>query len=452
MVPSELRYYERLVGPIPKAATLSDYVKGELGSFQQFMIKRGDAGLRRLAFGCLSASVLPFNAMASMPLVDVEKLLGAFDPFSLLFGFEVCVEKYRNGDRHALAMGRRFLERLFKDASWFKQRCEIFSASVIISSTRLRALVNRNDASLYWHRLASFAQAGVLTNALSNVTNTTGFLKWSLEAFSGTYTWQAVPDVREEPRWDSEWVSPDSIKAELVGRCFNAIGRLGKRKGPASWQAIFSLAWDQVELKLSTIFPGPLDGFTPTSWAVRREEDIKLVDALLKQRDSFKEAPGLAMIAYSGGVDASHIDELMRMLEGSNEELSALKSAHRVLKCCAYVAATTRSAPLANAVVTRCLRLVTTDSQTGQVLSLMLFAMRACAAHEDLTVYYRQIEKVATRFAYSAPKGAALDMRVVMEALCERDPRMLAVLGRAMRLLIGSSLANDGEEETGRSD
>ena len=440
MVPSEPRYYERLVGPIPKGVTLSDYVKGELGLFQQFMIKKGDVGLRRLAFGCLSASVSPLSAMANIPLVDVEKLLDALDPFSLLFGFEVCVERYRGGDRRALTVGRKFLERLFKDEKWLEQRCEVFSACAIISSTRLRGLANRSTAPLYWHRLASFAHAGVLTNALSNITDTAGFLKWAIEGFSGTYTWHAVADVREEPRWDSEWISPDSIKAELVGRCLNAIGRLGKRQGPASWQAIFNLAWDQIEPKLTTIFPGPLDGFIPTAWTVRREEDIKLVDGLLKQRGSFKEAPGLAMIVYSGGVDASHIDQLMRMLEGSNEELSVLKSAYQVLKCCAYVAATTRSAPLADAVVTRSLRLVTTDTQPGQVLPLMLYAMRACAAHNDLSAYYREIGKVGARFAYAAPKHAALDLRMVMEALCERDPRMMAALGRAMQILNGSSL------------
>jgi hypothetical protein len=65
-----------------------------------------------LAFGCLAASVLPLSAMANLALDDIEKLLGAFDPFSMLFGFEACVEKYRNGDRRALVLGRRFLERL----------------------------------------------------------------------------------------------------------------------------------------------------------------------------------------------------------------------------------------------------------------------------------------------------------------------------------------------------
>jgi hypothetical protein len=412
------------------------------------MFKRGNTGVRRIAFGNLSASVLQFGSMASLPFEAVEQLAQSHDPFSLLFGFEACVERYRTGDRRALALGRRHLERIFKDDSWLNQRCEVFSACAIISSSRLRTLAEQNGASLYWFRLAAFAHAGVLTNALANIRDTKGFLKWALEHFSGVYTWHAVVDLREEPRWDSEWASPEAIKAELVGRCINAMGRLGKKRA-AAWQAIISSAWDRVDPKLSALFPGPLDGFTPTSWVVRREEDMKQVEALLKQRASFKETPGLALIAYSGGIDASHIDELMRLLEGSNEELSVLSSAHRILKCCCYVAATTRSVPLADAVVTRCLRLIMPGSQPTQILPLMLFAMRACAAHEDLTAYYRQIDKVATRFAYAAPKGAALDMRAAMEALCERDPRMVAALGRAMQLLVGGSLADGEDREAG---
>jgi hypothetical protein len=230
MVPHGLRYYGRLVGPIPKGGTLSNYVKTELNSFQKHMFKKGNTGVRRIAFGNLSASVLPFGSMARLPFDAVGQLAQSHDPVSLLFGFEARVERYRTGDRRALALGRRLLERLFKDDSWLNKRCEVFSACAIISSSRLRTLAEQNGASLYWFRLAAFAHTGVLTNALANIRDTKGFLKWALEHFSGAYTWHAVVDLREEPRWDSEWTSPEAIKAELVGRCINAMGRLARRE------------------------------------------------------------------------------------------------------------------------------------------------------------------------------------------------------------------------------
>ncbi|SFJ32621.1 HTH domain-containing protein [Bradyrhizobium sp. cf659] len=441
MVPRDRLYFERLVGPIRSSSTLSEHARDQHASFRSFMLGKGDVGLRRLAYGCLSDDVMPLSEMPRISLAQTELLLAAFDPFSLLFGFEICVERYRAGDEAALAMGRRFLERLFKDPSWLGQRCEMFSACAVITSTRLRSLANELNAPLYWFRLAVLAHAGVLTNALSNIKDTTKFLEWAVEAFSGAYTWQAVPDLREEPRWDSEWIGPDSIRAEIVGRCLRALGRFGKRKAPVSWTKPIETALNQIDPKMSAIFPGPLDGFRPASSTQRREADIQTVQELLKKRDSFKQAPGLLIIAYAGGIDISHIDEMMRLLEGSNEELASPQSARLILTCCAYVATTTRSATLADAVITRCLRLVTSNSKSKQILPLMLCAMRACAAHEDLTAYYREIGKVATRFAYATAESEALDVRTVMEALCERDPRMVAALGRAMLLLVGSSLA-----------
>lgn len=441
MVPRDRLYFERLVGPMPSGSTLSDHARGQNASFRSFMLGKGDVGLRRLAYGCLSDDVMPLSEMPRIPLARAELLLGALDPFSLLFGFELCVERYRAGDKAALAMGRRFLERLFKDPSWLQQRCEMFSACAVITSSRLRSLANELSAPLYWFRLAVLAHAGVLTNSLSNIKDTTKFLEWAVEAFSGAYTWHAVPDLREEPRWDSDWIGADSIRATIVGRCLRAFGRFGKRKAPASWTSLVESALNQLDPKLSAIFPGPLDGFRPPSSIQRRDADIQAVQEQLKQRNSFKQAPGLLIIAYAGGIDASHIDEMMRLLEGSNEELASPRSARLILTCCAYVATTTRSATLADAVITRCLRLVTTDSKSTQILPLMLCAMRACAAHEDLAAYYREIGKVAARFAYATSESEALDVRTVMEALCERDPKMVAALGRAMMLLTGSSLA-----------
>lgn len=441
MVPRARRYYERLVGPIPDGASLSDYANGQLISFQRFMLGKGAVGLRRLAFGCLSARVMPLQEMSRISLADAESLLGAFDPFSVLFGFEICVERYRAGDRAALRTGQRFLDRLFKDDSWLIQRCEVFSACALVSSTRLRSLANECGAGLYWFRLAALAHAGVLTEALSTISDTKKFLQWAIDGFSGVYTWQAIPDVREEPRWDSEWIGPASIKAEIVGRCLNALGRFGKRKVPSTWRTHIEAALSRLNPNLSAIFPGPLDGFLSTSGPQRKETDVQQLRNLLKERDSFKQAPGLLIIAYAGGIDASHIDELMRLLEGSNKELATPKSAGQILQCCAYVAATTRSVALADGVITRCLRLVTSDSKSEQILPLMLYAMRACAAHEEFTAYYRDIGKVATRFAYATPESEAYDVRAVMETLCQRDPKMMAALGRAMLLLEGGSLA-----------
>src|ERR1700752_508318 len=151
--------------------------------------------------------------------------------------------------------------------------------------------------------MAALAHAGVLADAV-NISDTKGFLRWAIDGFSGQYTWHAVADIREEPRWDSEWMAPEALKATIIGRCINALGRLGKsKKWPASWIEPVKIALDGGQPTLSAFFPGPLDGFWPASWAQRQKADIETVQRLLAGRSSFEQAPGLLPIAYSGGID-----------------------------------------------------------------------------------------------------------------------------------------------------
>jgi Restriction endonuclease len=59
----------------------------------------------------------------------------------------------------------------------------------------------------------------------------------------------------------------------------------------------------------------------------------------------------------------------------------------------------------------------------------------------DRTAYYREAATIATRFAFSIPLGAALEMRKVLETMKCRDPRLAASFGRAEAVLEASLFA-----------
>ncbi len=61
--------------------------------------------------------------------------------------------------------------------------------------------------------------------------------------------------------------------------------------------------------------------------------------------------------------------------------------------------------------------------------------MKACAAHPNPSRYYREAATVATRFAYAAPLDAALELRIVLEEMKCRDPRLAGSFGRAEAIL-----------------
>lgn len=42
-------------------------------------------------------------------------------------------------------------------------------------------------------------------------------------------------DTHEEPRWEAEWLFPDGLIAELIGRCYQAMILLPKEDQPGEW-------------------------------------------------------------------------------------------------------------------------------------------------------------------------------------------------------------------------
>ena len=299
----------------------------------------------------------------------------------------------------------------------------------------LRPSANARSVALYWYRLAVLAHAGLLADALKSLPKTEGFLKWAIENFGGAYTWQTAVDAREEPRWESDWIDPTALRSELIGRCANALWMLPESQRPKLWRTLISKALDSVTPTWAAFFSGPLDGFLPVGVSPLRKADVKKAKSLLKKRSSFKQAPGLMVIAYGGGIDASLTKEILRLLEGSGQQLSKLSTAHPILRCCAYIAATTKDTQLAGAVINRCLRLVTHETTANSILALMLVAIQACAAHGNSVTYYTECGTVASRFAYAASLIAALDARSTLDELGHRDPKFIAALGQAMAVL-----------------
>jgi hypothetical protein len=193
---------------------------------------------------------------------------------------------------------------------------------------------------------------------------------------------------------------------------------------------------------MGSLFPGPLDGFSPPGIPQKSPAERKRAKTLLKKRVSFKQAPGLTVIAYGGGIDASLTKEVLRLLEGSAEQLSKLTTAHPILRCCAYIAATNKDIGLSNAVTTRCLRLIAAETPENEILALLLVAIRACAAHGNSTTYYLECGNVASRFAHAASASSALDIRAALEEIGHREPKFIAAFGQAMAVLDAASTDN----------
>jgi hypothetical protein len=177
-----------------------------------------------------------------------------------------------------------------------------------------------------------------------------------------------------------------------------------------------------------------MDDFVPQD--VNHQKAVfKRLKSILRRKKSFKDARGLGTIAHTGAIGKPLSNDVLRLLERSDADLTTGKEATPVLRCCAYIAANNRNEKLAEAVTLRCLRLVTPQSSAEDILRLILVAMTACAAYGDIRGYHKAVNDMMANFAYRAPPLAAALVRSTLELLHRRDPRLIATLGRAMAIL-----------------
>ena len=164
------------------------------------------------------------------------------------------------------------------------------------SGGRIRSPLIYPAPPLSWYRLAILSHAGVLTTALRGVQKTNNFFKWSARDFGSNYLWHTAVDTHEEPRWESDWISPEAIKAELVGRCYNALMLLPPARRPKIWKDIINAALDGLNTKLLAFFPGPLDGFLPFSSPIQAEDALAEIRTLLRgllQASTWHHSPSI---------------------------------------------------------------------------------------------------------------------------------------------------------------
>jgi len=328
--------------------------------------------------------MVPFDLLTSAKFTDAKALLRAEDPYSLLFGFEVC-RAHLGTDSRFVALGRSFLDKLLLDEKRSMARCTIFSATALIATVMLRRVGGIETAPLFWSRLIALAHAGVVTNALAALPDSDDFLRWASGNVYGTYTWYGIVDRRDSPRWKPDWIAPDQIYAELVGRALNAIHAIPQETRPAEW----TTAIDQVVTKLQedgtalqAFFPGPFDDCRDTIPESSANELFRKVESELETADTLDAVPMLFALAYStrcSDAVASYVLRIPNLPWG--QPITADREQQVVyLQLCAHVAAGSRSVPIANAVINRCLIEMRREVDGRDAMTLVGGMLEACAA------------------------------------------------------------------------
>lgn len=360
MMPDEPQYYSRLVAPLCDSEAIQAFIAGELIENRRSIFERNPIqALRRMAYAALWQPLIPFDLLASLKLSDVRALLDADDPFSLLFCFELCCRLLPK-DTGFVDLGTACLRKLL-DVETSQPRCHIFSALALISGANIRRVTKASQAPVFWVRLAALAHAGVLTDALADMAEPEKFLRWSGENFYSVYHWHGMVDRRDAPRWSPDWITPDHIHAEVVGRVRIALFALPECDQPAEWVSATDSAMSRLAETgkyLQAVLPGPFDDFyedpnirtVPVEFFIKPETELEAATYL-------NDVSGLIAFAYSGKLTDRALENVLRILKKPVDEpiSSDGKIDLQLLHLCAHICSVSRSEALAGAIIDRCL-------------------------------------------------------------------------------------------------
>lgn len=309
LVPSSLRYFHRLVGTPTEDADLQVFMSTVAASHVRQLIARnsfeGLSAALLLSSHHLAPEVIDLQAIPKEVVVRVyEWLADAGDSVSTVGAIECGLrhlDVLPDLEPSLIAMTRALAD---EDPKASDGRLRLLSGLVALVEGELARRGLARKQRPFWRRLASIAHASLIERELvaANV-ELAGISKWALQGGGALYYMQTLIDVRQEPRWFPDSISPQQLKAEFVSRIANAAGRHREkvREGQLS-----SILWGDAPTTIesqrrfpSGYLPGPLEGGTEAVLEMPTELEASIRSSL--------EAEELSPESFFGLVNSSLI-------------------------------------------------------------------------------------------------------------------------------------------------
>lgn len=445
-VPEESSYWGNITASCQDSKSLPDFIKNELAAERRARIEEDvKRGFVTMAYSFAATELVPVDWLrgldANLIVQGVEAIaLGTDDPLALTGAFEICAELVGR-DARLGPMGEQILDKLFADPQRLVRRCKFFSALFVIASAQLAMHAQTREKPVFWRRLAASAHAGWIMQACGGVNvDESKFLRWVMRERGQEYMLSAFLDMREQPRWQPEWIDAEFLVPDLFGRSYFALMKLAG-DAPIGWREriekmkswIESQEWD-ARVYLPSILQGSRQREMP-------QLDERMASDMRAAFDGFARAPsvdgllGLASWIELVGLGAEAIPGAKIVLQ----ELRTHADTMREGKQSAAIAVSTRLAvvnggeELAQIVAETYLDRFRSEGADLSITQLVFQLVECAAADSD---HPRGIDTLAKRLvalAITLPPGEACsELLVLLETLQRIDSQLAPRLARAV--------------------
>jgi hypothetical protein len=362
LVPSEIQYYDRLVGDPGDAADLRSFVEGRAKERFESWLKHPLEGLKRallLSSQSWFSAAIPIGEISREEVLTVYKWLEQHgDRISQLGALEAGLahlDTYPELEPILAKLAEDFVNDATDDPEG--RLILLCSLAVLVEGEFARTGIARNRPT-YWRRLAAIAHASVIEREVVAAGIPSSVIRnWAFPSRGQLYYLQNFVDLRTEPRWLPDFILPKQLKAEFVGRIYTA-GLLNAAK----------LQTGQLKSYLSDDALGPVKSLVQFPFAYLAgpleggiESVVEMPADLVEELKQGLEAEDLTGQAFIGLVNSPLIFKLgpqlaqlaaqaLRRAKYQLRKMKAEKDAFSLLSGLATVAAVTRSSELADEV------------------------------------------------------------------------------------------------------
>lgn len=429
LVPSDIRYYKRLVGKYCGSNNIDEYCKTEL---KQYFDSRIESGVTENDFlMCIHKSI---SAVVSNGLVDeaqyhaiANRAIETCHPILLISCLEVGILKFKDSSA-------AIIKKLFECISSAKtlNNLRLFCSMAVFVDGELARLQIFKGMPPFYRRLASFAQSALIVKvALEEVVVFDKVEQWASQQRGLYFFCQSFIDLIEEPRWLPTYLTEEQFINELYGRVNVACQESDKCEAVEYLQKELSSG---SRLNMHSFLPGPLEGNSAP--AVVPDEISNLLAKHINGKASFESYRVLMNSAPFWKIDDEYLERAVSLLESAQHKLASVNdkdSVYQVLNGLAQVACMTRSKKLA-ASVTILSRLyrdyIDVNSEPENYLAI---GVVAGAAFEDKDGWAEYIGQWCTELAYLPISEDSIErMERMLERLCILEPYLYYTCSKAL--------------------
>ena len=444
LVPSDLRYFDRLVGVPPSETNARQFISDVLTSHVRTLVQWNAYEGLRAVFLLSSHQMISENV--DLTAVPREEVVRVFQWLAT------------HGDRisqvGAIECGLQHLDVVPEIEPWLAAMIRVISADdpedpagrlkllsglvVLVDGEMSRRSIARQRPP-FWRRLASIAHAALIEReVLDAELEPAVFSDWALKSGGALYYIQSLVDLRQEPRWFPDGVAPKQLQAEVLGRIKNAAERY--RKNVRSGE-VTSLPWGADSAVQSpkiipyAFLPGPLEGGSEAVIEIPDEYESSIRASLQTEEltpESFGNLVSMSLLYRTdsqlselAAQGLSRVGYQLRKLSGNDDLFSLLNGL-------AMVSAVTRSVALANEVRNLC-RVARRRADCGLSLERVArVAVVAAAANSDLAAWSDTVGDWLTELAFEEMTyEEAIALQSTIYALLHVEPVLWETCGRA---------------------